>query len=370
MSKAVPRRPKLLIACVAAAGLLGASCGSGDETAGPRRPDFVEIRGTAPSTTAITPRSAATAPTLPPDGSDSITLPPALSTNTTGLPGATGPTGAPTTTQAAGPPYQVQTGTATFTDTSRGTVARGKDDEDKTSRTLPTTMYVPVGKSKAPLLVFAIGYNSSAAAYHVFLTELASAGYMIAVPEFPLATKTLPGPPSQKDLPNQPADVSFVIGQLLTLNKRSGPFLNAIDANRIGVVGQSDGGNTVSALGLNACCLDNRIKAVVSLAGEKNFMPTTWISTGTLPYLAIHGTADTITPFSHSEDLFKTAGTPKFLVPIAGADHLGPVTDNALRPKVVRLIVEFLDFYVNADSASFDKFVAHANEPPMSLRQG
>ncbi len=370
----MPRPPRLaaLPAVALATALLGgaAACRGGTDDAGPKRPEVIEIRGTAPSTTALRTGTSTTASTAPAEGTDQL---PGLSGTGAGpsTPTST-PGGAPVTPNVStkpSPPFRVETGQVTLTDTSRPTEKRG-DTPASTSRTLVTTMYVPVGYSKAPLLVFAIGYNNSAQGYDTFLRELASAGFMIAVPEFPLATKTLPGPPSEKDLPNQPGDVSFVISQLLVANKRSGPFLNAIDPNRIGVVGQSDGGNTVSALGLNACCLDNRIKGVVSLAGEKNFLPNTWISTGTLPYLEIHGTADTITPFAHGEDLFKTAGTPKFLVPIAGADHLGPVTDKALRPKVVNLIVQFLDFYVNGNPGAMEKFTAAANEPPMSLRQG
>lgn len=344
---------------------MAVACSGGTEDAGPLRPEVVEIRGTAPSTTVKT-RPNATGSSL---AGPEITLP----TNTS-LGVDTGPKGgtiAPgvsvtPTTVTGSAPYRVETGKVTLTDTSRGTPARG-DNEASDRRVLETTMYVPVGRPKAPLIVFAIGFNASAETYDTFVREIAAGGYMVAVPEFPMATSTLPGKASQADLPNQPADVKFVITQLLEASKRTGAFFNAIDANRIGVVGQSDGGNTVSAIGLNSCCLDSRVKAVVSLAGEKAFMPTTWVNTGTLPYLAIHGTADTITPYARSEELYAAAGSPKFLASIAGADHLGPVTDNSVRPAVVKLTLDFLEFYVNADSNAYDRFVAGAKVPPFSL---
>ena len=39
------------------------------------------------------------------------------------------------------------------------------------------------------------------------------------------------------------------------------------------------------------------------------------------PLLLLHGTNDTIIPFSHSEELLAAADSPKQLVPIEGADH-------------------------------------------------
>ena len=35
-----------------------------------------------------------------------------------------------------------------------------------------------------------------------------------------------------------------------------------------------------------------RVKAVVSIAGDKAFMPGTWVSSGTRPWLGIQGNAD------------------------------------------------------------------------------
>ena len=39
------------------------------------------------------------------------------------------------------------------------------------------------------------------------------------------------------------------------------------------------------------------------------------------PLLAIHGTADSIIPFSHGKRLFDLAKEPKLFVPVEGADH-------------------------------------------------
>ncbi len=40
------------------------------------------------------------------------------------------------------------------------------------------------------------------------------------------------------------------------------------------------------------------------------------------PIFLMHGTADVAVPFSHGEDLYRTAREPKFFWPVAGADHV------------------------------------------------
>lgn len=361
------RRQAACAAVVVGAWFAGvAGCGSAED-AKPKLPQMIEVRGTQPSSTTTTEVPFATGTSR---AEPVVSLPGSI----VGGPTATGDdpssTGlAPTSSVAAGPPYRVETGTVTLTDSTRGTPARGSTPA-ATSRTMVTTMYVPVGRPRAPLVVFAIGYNASAAMYDTFVREIAAAGFMVAVPEFPLATSTLPGPPSQDDLPNQPGDISFVISELISLSKQSGAFFNAIDPNRIGIVGHSDGGNTVSAVGLNACCIDPRVQGVVSLAGEKAFLPDTWLPTGTLPYLAIHGTGDPITAYANGKALYDGAGSPKFLVSIEGGDHLRPVQSDDLRPQVSKMVVDFLNFYIDAQSEAYDRFLQEAATPPFRVNQG
>lgn len=79
---------------------------------------------------------------------------------------------------------------------------------------------------------------------------------------------------------------------MLKANTQVGPPQHTVHADRIAVVGQSDGAISASAIGLNSCCIDTRVKAVVSIAGDKAFMPGTWVSSGTRPWLGIQGNAD------------------------------------------------------------------------------
>jgi acetyl esterase/lipase len=71
--------------------------------------------------------------------------------------------------------------------------------------------------------------------------------------------------------------------------------------------------------------------------------PITYVAPGAPPFLLIHGTADTVVPYAHSEVLAQAltvAGVPARLVPIEGADHIfngyGDIDD------LVRLSVEYL----------------------------
>lgn len=247
-----------------------------------------------------------------------------------------------------------------FVDRSRSTQARGSRARSN-SRVLPTTVLLPSHRKGAPLLVFAIGFNNSAAGYRDFLMAFARIGYIVAAPEFPLATNTLPGRPLQADVPNEPGDLRFVISAILKANAQPGPLHHLVDGGRIAVVGQSDGAISAAAIGLNACCIDRRVGAVVSISGDKSFMASTWTSKQTRPWLGIHGKADRTAPFQGSKELFRTAGPPRYLLLVDGAGHLDSTNDATLRPQVVSIIREFLRRYLFANRRALQRFSSLAN---------
>src|SRR6202022_1175714 len=83
-------------------------------------------------------------------------------------------------------------------------------------RDLRTTVRWPVSRSGQvapgglPLIVFAHGYNVSAATYSVMLDDLTRAGIVVAAPDFPGESTALPGPAVESDLVNEPCDMEFV----------------------------------------------------------------------------------------------------------------------------------------------------------------
>ena len=73
--------------------------------------------------------------------------------------------------------------------------------------------------------------------YAPLLEDLASRGYVVVAPEFPLATTIYGGPASQADLDNEPGDVSFVLTKVLEASAAAGPLQGLLDPARVAVMG-------------------------------------------------------------------------------------------------------------------------------------
>jgi pimeloyl-ACP methyl ester carboxylesterase len=240
-------------------------------------------------------------------------------------------------------------------DTSRPTGERG-DQPASPSRALAVTIRYPVdgppsdselpaGPVRAgvsPLVVFAHGFNTSAATYEALEHDLAAAGFIVAAPDFPLTSSALPGDPDESDLINQAADVTFVITTLLTPATTPPMLATHFAATKVGVVGHSDGGVTAAAAAYNTTVADTRIGAAAILSGAESDYPGDWFAPGSPPLLAIHGTADEINPFSASEKLYNDAPDPKYLVSVRGGSHIGPFTTDPILPAISNLIADFL----------------------------
>src|SRR5438067_11918700 len=67
---------------------------------------------------------------------------------------------------------------------------------------------------RAPLIVFAHGYDSEPETYEPLIGAWASAGYVVAAPELPGSARDLPGPP-QRDIADQAPDLSPAAAALL-----------------------------------------------------------------------------------------------------------------------------------------------------------
>jgi predicted dienelactone hydrolase len=146
--------------------------------------------------------------------------------------------------------YPVASTTITLTDHSRSTPA-SNGSPALPYRTLSTLVVYPKQPSgelrKFPLIVYSHGFGATAASAMPTLESLASHGYVVAAPDFPLSTTGLLGGLDLLDYVNQPGDVSFVITQMLKLNQSHGsPVYHQIEVHRIGVAGHSLGAVTSS----------------------------------------------------------------------------------------------------------------------------
>lgn len=278
-------------------------------------------------------------------------------TSTTQAEVATGvPAVVPVTTTAPVPtpaaPGGVGVRVLTLVDPSRTTGARGSHGE-LPDRTLTVTVRYPDGTpagpdedpdaepyGPAPLVVFAHGFDVSQATYAPLLHDLAAAGFVVAAPEFPLSSSTLPGAAVEGDEAEQARDVSFVVDQLeggsadpdLTAAIRTGP---------VGLVGHSDGAVTVLLDAFAPAFADPRVGAVVDASGLLDTYGGPWFSTTDPPLLSLHGGSDELNPLSADERLVSADPGPARLVVVEGASHLGAVT-GAAEPVVARLIADEL----------------------------
>lgn len=220
-------------------------------------------------------------------------------------------------------------------------------DGRRAPRALLTVVRYPATGGPYPLIVFAHGYALTPAPYARLLRAWTEAGYVVAAPVFPLENANAPGGPDESDLVNQPRDISFVIGRLLSLNRRATGMLGGkIDPSRVAVAGHSDGAETALAVAYDHRYRDPRIRAAIVLSGSA--LPGMGaFPLGGPPLLAVQGTADTTNVPANTSTYFRLARSPKFLLWLLGASHLTPYTDQ--QPQlgiVVRATIAFLDHYL------------------------
>jgi dienelactone hydrolase len=206
-----------------------------------------------------------------------------------------------------------------------------------------------------PLIVFAHGYNVTPAAYAGLLRSWARAGYVVAAPTFPLTNPGAPGGPDEGDVVNQPADVRFVIDQLLWADAKPGLLGGLIDPHKIAVAGHSDGAITAAEVAYNTCCRDTRISAAIVMAGAAIGVPGgSYFPPASAPMLAVQGGADHSNNPQNSLGLYTgDGGGPKYLLDLPGASHEGPFMDGGRAADVVhQATIDFLGRYLKGGSTS------------------
>lgn len=198
-----------------------------------------------------------------------------------------------------------------------------------------------------PLIVFGHGYDSTPRVYARLLDAWASAGYVVAAPVFPLSNEDAPGGADESDIVNQPADMSFVITRMLAATATDHGILSRlVDPHEVAVSGQSDGAATALATAYDTRYADPRVDAAIILSGAE-IMPGRYFRGRNPPLLATQGTADRVNLPRYTYDFFHAARTPKFLLRLLGARHIGPYTDEQPQLGVVeRVTLAFLDRYL------------------------
>ena len=205
--------------------------------------------------------------------------------------------------------------TQTFVDTSHPTVpATGPS---LPSRTLATAIYRPNGRGPFPVIVFAHGISGHPDKFTKLFSVWADAGFVVAAPAFPLTNNRAPNANANAaDVRNQPGDMSFVLSQMLALNRHRGSLLfGAINPRRIGAGGLSLGGITTYSLVYGACCRDNRFDAAEVLDGLNGSNTID----GHVPLFIGHSDSDPLIPYATAQNTFATATPPVWFLTLHGA---------------------------------------------------
>jgi pimeloyl-ACP methyl ester carboxylesterase len=233
-------------------------------------------------------------------------------------------------------------------------------------RALPTVVRYPVippagGGSRAlarglfPLVVFAPGYLQCESGYAALLGSWASAGYVVAAVDFP-RTSCHAGDPDEDDLSNQPADLAYVIRQVLAVSGAPrGALAGLVNPAEIAVAGHSDGGDTAVAVAAGSCCADPGVRAAIILAGaEWPPLGGTYFARASPPVLFVQGDADTVNLPADSIAMYQAdrAG-PRFYLDLPGAGHFPPYEGGGPpEPVVARVTLAFLNRYLDGQASA------------------
>jgi predicted dienelactone hydrolase len=254
-----------------------------------------------------------------------------------------------TTAPVAEAPFAVGRQDFTFVDTSRPTDAvPDRGVEARPDRTIPVIVTYPAvgdpgepptlrevwdedgdpeGRSAVlgaepvdgpfPLVVFAHGWMGNGASLLPLAERWARSGYVVALPTFPLSRAPIG---FGGDVVNQPADVSFVLDELLGLPGDE-PLAGVVDGDHVALGGHSLGSATVFRAVYSGCCTDDRIDATIAVAGgPQDAGADTYLDQPDVPMLLAHGSADFV-PVEISDAMVDFITAPVTYLRLTDGDH-------------------------------------------------
>ncbi|WP_432835443.1 alpha/beta hydrolase family protein [Dactylosporangium sp. CA-092794] len=212
-------------------------------------------------------------------------------------------------------------------------------------RTLRTVVWTPDHAGRYPAILFSHGLNGTPEEFAPLLKSWAAAGFVVIAPAYPNTTR---GAPSLDvyDVLNQPADASYVLGQVL-----AGPLGTHIDRTRLAAAGHSAG--AITTVGLFTVARDPRLRAGVILAGSGLGVGTDFSGTPAALFF-VHGDADPLVSYASGKATYDLVPWAKAMLTIPGGDHNDPY----LRPEspaygtVAQSTLEFLRLELYGDAAA------------------
>jgi predicted dienelactone hydrolase len=229
-------------------------------------------------------------------------------------------------------PYAVGHVTLDLVDESRLTMANG-DQPLRQERSIPVDVWYPAASdgegapadasgAPYPLIIWAHGFSSLPQLNAPLLSHLASHGYVVAGPTFPLTKLRAPGGTNFNDTFNQDEDVSFVIDEILRLSDDSASSLNSmVDGDRIGMAGHS-GGSFTTLLVLYGEDRDPRIDAGLPVSASACFLEESAFDETAIPTMFIVGTADQLFTVDGLRYAYDNEGPPRYWAAVHDANHV------------------------------------------------
>ncbi len=221
----------------------------------------------------------------------------------------------------------VVTKTVTLVDTSRSTPPTPTEPGDDKRVLVTTIRYPPDATSPLPLIVLAHGLNGDPDQLDDLAEGWARAGFVVAAPRVPRTNVNDQGKAVLADASEYPADLSFVITEVLAMSNSEspGPLQHRVDASRIGAGGISLGGMAVYGLVSNSCCLDPRVDAAILMSAVRPDFPSGEYVRQKIPVMLIHGDADT--GYRYSDRTYPMLAPPKWFITLRGGRHGPPFED-------------------------------------------
>ncbi|MDF5720076.1 MAG: alpha/beta hydrolase [Rhizonema sp. PD37] len=247
-------------------------------------------------------------------------------------------------------------------------------------RKFPADIYLPQAPGSRPVIVISHGLGSDRTSFAYLAEQLASYGFVVAVPEHPgsdarqlqaLLSGRADQVTSPREFVDRPLDVKYLLDELNRLSQSDAEFKGHLNMQQVGVVGQSFGGYTALALAgatinfkqlqkncpkaensfnlsLLLQCLaeklpqktynlaDPRIKAAIAINPlDSSIMGQASLSQIKIPVMIVSGSADTVAP-SLPEQIqpFTWLTTQnKYLALITGGTHFSTIAESPQTPQ-------------------------------------
>jgi fermentation-respiration switch protein FrsA (DUF1100 family) len=198
-------------------------------------------------------------------------------------------------------------------DTRQLRLGRGAD------RPLPVTIWHPdTDTGRFPVILFSHGLTGRPADYAPLLEHWASAGFVVAAPAYPHTSRGVERFDAL-DVVNQPADASYVLTQVLALDRRAGDDLRGrLATDRLAAAGHSAGG--ITTVGLFTVARDERLDAGIVLAGSGLGVGLGFTGPAA-PLLFVHGERDSVVSYASGKAAYDRVPWPKALLTLPNGDH-------------------------------------------------